>query len=80
MNCSKEDDVIATTKRTVASASESWSYSRGKGKRSRNEQDDIEHDERSKPEAGSLGLSVSHKEGGDPDDRPTENVKLLLPN
>ena len=52
----------------------------GKGKRSGNEQDDIEHDERSKPEAGSLDLSVSHKEGGNPDDRPSENVKLLLPN
>ena len=75
-----EDDGIAETERTVVKASELWSYSRGKGKRSRNEQDDNEQDERSKPEARSLDLIVSRKEGGDPDDRPTENAKLLLPN
>ena len=37
-----EDDVIATTRRTVTNASESRSYSRGKGKRSHNEKDDSE--------------------------------------
>ena len=57
-----EDDVIAATKRTVASISKSQSYSRGKGKRSHNEQDDNEQDEKSKPEARSLDLSVSRKE------------------
>ena len=74
-----EDDVIATTKRTVANTSESRSCSRGKGKRSRNEQDDSEQDEMSKSKAGSLDLSVSRKKGGDPNDRPTENAKLLSP-
>ena len=59
-----EDDVIAATKLTVASAFESRSYSRGKGKRSLNEQDDNEQDVRSKPEVGSLDLSVSRKDGG----------------
>ena len=58
-----EDNVIAATKRTVSNASESQSYSRGKGKKSCNEQDDNKHDERSRPEVGSLDLSVSHKEG-----------------
>ena len=37
-----EDDVIAETKQTVTSSSESRSYSRGKGKRSHNKQDDRE--------------------------------------
>ena len=59
-----KDDVIVVTRRTVVRASESRSYSRGKGKRSRNEQDDNEHDKRSKPEVGSLDLNVSRKEGG----------------
>ena len=75
-----KDDVIAGTRQTIASTFESRSYSRGKGKRSHNEQDGRKHDERSKLEAGSLDLSVSRKEGGDPDDRSTENAKLLLPN
>ena len=56
-----KDDVIAMTKRMVADASESRSYLRSKGKGSCNEQDDNEQDERSKPEAGFLNLSVSRK-------------------
>ena len=63
-----EDDVIAATKQTVANTFELWIYSRGKGRRSRNEQDDNEQDERSRLKAGSLDLSVSRKEGADPDD------------
>ena len=70
-----KDDVIATTKRMVASASESRSYSRDKGNRSRSEQD-----ERSKPEARFLELNVSRKEGDDLDDYPTNNAKFLHPN
>ena len=70
-----ESDIIAVTRRTVASTFESRSYSRSKGKRSRNEQD-----ERSKPEARSSDLCVSRKEEGDPGHRPTENAKLLRPN
>ena len=66
-----ENDVIVATKRTVASAFKLRSYSRGKGKRSCNEQDDSKQDERSKPKARSLNLSVSRKEGGDLDDRLT---------
>ena len=64
----------------VASTFEYRSYLRGKRKRSRKEQDESEHDEWSKPEAGSLDLSVSCKEMGDLDDRPTENARLLRPN
>ena len=75
-----EDDVIAATKKMVASASESRSYTRSKGKKSCNEQDDNKQDERSKLEAGSLDLSVTRKEGVDPDDCSTENGKLLCPN
>ena len=73
-----ENDVTVATKRTVAIASETQSYSRGK--RSRNEQHDSERDERSKPEVVSLDLSVSRREGGDPDDSPSKNGKLLRPN
>ena len=72
--------IIAATRQKVANTFESRSYLRGKGKKSRNEQDDNEQDERSKPKVGSLNFSVSGKEGGDPDDRPTKNAKFLRPN
>ena len=75
-----EDDVIAETKRTVFKGFELQSHLRGKGKRSRNEQDDSEQDEMTKPDIGSLDLSVSRKDGGDSDDHPTKNAKLLRPN
>ena len=39
-----------------------------------------EQDERINLEARSLDLSVSCKEGGDPDDHPTENARVLRPN
>ena len=63
------DDVIASSKQIVASTLESQNYSRGKGKRSCNEPN------KDRPKARTPELGESHRKGGDPDDRPTENSK-----
>ena len=61
--------MIAASKRTIASTSESRYYSRGKGKRSCNEPNE------DMPEVGTPELGESHIKGGDPNDRPNENSK-----